>query len=273
MEAEPLGPPPADLGLVTPLIPSVRVAGLPVAAVDLDGAIELLLAAPAAGHRLAAHLVTTHTLALASDTPELLAALRSPGVVILPDGVPLVWVGRLRGADIGRVCGLDLMPALVDLGRAQDARHYLYGGAEGAAGQLAATLEDRYPGVRFVGTESPPFRQLTPDEVAATIERINTACPDYVWVGLGTPKQDLWLARFRASLDAPALLSVGAAFEVVAGTRARAPRWMQRGGLEWLFRLILEPRRLWRRYAYGHSRFAWLVLKETAGGRRLRRRR
>jgi len=273
MAAEPRTMPPAEHSSVTSVIPSVRIVGLPVAAVDLEGAVTLLLAAPTASHRLAAHLVTTHTLALANDTPDLLAALGTPGTVILPDGVPLVWVGRLRGARIGRVCGLDLMPALIDRGRARDSRHYLYGGAPGAAEQLAATLEARFPGVSFVGSESPPFRPLTPDEEAATIERINAARPDYVWVGLGTPKQDLWLARFRASLDAPALLSVGAAFEVVAGTRARAPRWMQRGGLEWLFRLILEPRRLWRRYAYGHSRFAWLVLKETVGGRRLRRRR
>jgi N-acetylglucosaminyldiphosphoundecaprenol N-acetyl-beta-D-mannosaminyltransferase len=273
MPAEPGTPPSADPGPATPAIPSVRITGLPVTAVDLDGAVEILLDAPAAGHRLAFHLATTHTLALADDTPELRAALGSPGAVILPDGMPLVWVGRLRGVGIGRVCGLDLMPALVDRGRARDARHYLYGGAEGATDRLAATLEARFPGARFVGSESPPFRPLTPDEESATIQRINAARPDYVWVGLGTPKQDLWLARFRASLDAPALLAVGAAFEIVTGTRARAPRWMQRVGLEWLFRLILEPRRLWRRYAWGNTRFAWLVLRETVRGRRLRRRR
>lgn len=250
---------------------TVRVAGFPVCAIDLEGATRLLLDARAAGRRLSAHFCTTHTLVLANDDPVLRAALEAPSAVIFPDGVPLVWVGRLRGADIGRVCGLDLMPALVDAGRATGARHYLYGGAPGAPERLAASLEAQFPGAAFVGVESPPFRPLTADERAATIERINAAAPDYVWVGLGTPKQDLWLAGFRGELDATALLAVGAAFEIVSGARRRAPVWMQRVGLEWLFRLMLEPRRLFRRYAEANVRFVWLVLRETVRGRRLRR--
>ena len=254
-------------------IARVRIAGCQVAAIDLQGTVDLCLGLRGTARRLAIHFVTTHTLALAEGDDVLRDALSRPRAVPVPDGVPLVWVGRARGARIGRVCGLDLMPALVDAGRAVGATHYLYGGVPGAPEQLAETLAARFPGARFVGTDSPPFRPLTDEEVDATVERINAARPDFVWVGLGTPKQDLWLAAFRDRLDAPALLAVGAAFEIVAGTRKRAPRWMQRFGLEWLFRLVLEPGRLWKRYAWGNSRFVWLVLRETVTGRRLRGRR
>lgn len=259
-------PPPED-------VLRVRIAGCRVAAIDLPGTVALCLDVMRTRRRLAIHFVTTHTLALREADEALRAALDRGTALAVPDGIPLVWVGRARGASMGRVCGLDLMPALVDEGRGAGARHYLYGGVPGAAEQLAATLGTRFPGAQFVGTESPPFRPLTEAEEAETVARINAAGPDFVWVGLGTPKQDLWLARFRDRLDAPALLAVGAAFEIVAGTRRRAPAWMQRVGLEWLFRLLLEPRRLWRRYAWGNSRFTWLVLLETVRGRHLRRRR
>ena len=135
---------------------------------------------------------------------------------------------------------------------------------------LAERLTARYPGVNFVGVESPPFRPLTPGEQDATVARINTAKPDFVWVGLGTPKQDYWLAEYRPLLDAPALLAVGAAFDIVSGRRRRAPVLVQRLGAEWLFRLILEPRRLWRRYLKGNSRFIWLAAREVANVRHRR---
>jgi N-acetylglucosaminyldiphosphoundecaprenol N-acetyl-beta-D-mannosaminyltransferase len=172
---------------------------------------------------------------------------------------------------MGRVCGLDLMPALVDAGRPSGARHYLYGGAPGVPERLAARLRERFPGVQIVGVASPPFRPLSKAERDETIARINAARPDFVWVGLGTPKQDLWLADYRDDLDAAALLAVGAAFEIVSGVRRRAPLWMQRASLEWLFRLILEPRRLWRRYAVANVRFIWLLAREDLP--RLKRRR
>jgi len=251
-------------------VPTVRIAGSRISAIDLDEAVALLLGAASDGTRLAVHFCTTHTLVLAREDARLDDALETAGLNVA-DGVPLVWIGRLRGARIGRVCGLDLMPALVDAGRSQGARHYLYGGAPGIPDVLAERLRERFPGLVIAGVESPPFRPLDPAERQATIERINAARPDFVWVGLGTPKQDLWLADYRDELDAAALLAVGAAFEIVSGTRRRAPRWMQRAGLEWLFRLILEPRRLWRRYAVANVRFVWLVAREEFG--RLARRR
>lgn len=247
----------------TPLdVPRVRIAGCPVAQIDLPATVDLCLALPGAGQRLALHFVTTHTLTLAEGDADLREALARPTALPVPDGMPLVWVGRARRARIGRVCGLDLMPALVDAGRGQAARHYLYGGAPGVPERLAARLQEEFPGVEIVGVESPPFRRLTEAERDQTIARINAASPDFVWVGLGTPKQDLWLADYRDVLDAAALLAVGAAFEIVSGARRRAPLWMQHAGLEWLFRLILEPRRLWRRYAVANVRFIWLVASE-----------
>ncbi len=251
-------------------VPTVRIGGTAISAIDLDGTVRCLLDAAGDGTRLAVHFCTTHTVVLATEDPALRTALERAGLNV-PDGVPLVWVGRLRGATIGRVCGLDLMPALVDAGRATGARHYLYGGAPGTPEMLAARLQERFPGADIVGIESPPFRQLTELERAETIARINGTRPDFVWVGLGTPKQDLWLDSYRDQLDAAGLLAVGAAFEIVSGARRRAPLWMQRVGLEWLFRLLLEPRRLFRRYAIANVRFVWLVGRETVAGRRLRR--
>ena len=126
---------------------------------------------------------------------------------------------------------------------------------------------ESYPGLEVVGTHSPPFRQLTPEEDAAEVALINAARPDYVWIGLGAPKQDLWAARQRAVLDAPVLLAVGAAFDFHSGGLRRAPAWMQRTGLEWLFRLLAEPRRLIRRYAVTNTRFVYLVGKGMVIGR------
>src|SRR6266511_1895521 len=166
------------------------------------------------------------------------------GDIVAPDGMPLVWLGRRAGRTVERVCRPDLMPALMDRGREIGARHYLYGGASGVPERIAARMRAKYPSVNIVGLESPPFRPLTDEDDRAAVDRINAARPDYVWVGLGTPKQDLWLAEHRRRLDASVLLAVGAAFDYLGGSRRRAPRALQRTGLEWLWRLASEPRRL-----------------------------
>jgi N-acetylglucosaminyldiphosphoundecaprenol N-acetyl-beta-D-mannosaminyltransferase len=254
-----------------PTTPTISILGIPIAAVTFDEALRLFLDAPASGHRIGAHFCTTHTLVEADDDEAMRKALVSG--VALPDGAPLVWVGRARGARIERVCGLDLMPALMDRGRTQGARHYLYGGAPGTPELLAQRLTERYPGLAFVGIESPPFRPLLPEERLAVVARINAAKPDFVWVGLGTPKQDYWVAEYRPLLEAPALLAVGAAFDIVSGRRRRAPVLLQRLGAEWLFRLLLEPRRLWRRYLKGNSLFIWRTAREVVSGRHRRSRR
>jgi N-acetylglucosaminyldiphosphoundecaprenol N-acetyl-beta-D-mannosaminyltransferase len=238
---------------------------------NFEQALELLLEMPGAGGRLRVHFCTAHTIVEANTDPRLFAALSIGGLAVA-DGMPLVWAGTARGYSIGRVCGPDVLPALVDRGRSIGARHFFYGGAEGVALQLADRLAARYPGVLIAGVESPPFRPLSASEDAATVDRLNAARPDYVWVGLGTPKQDLWMLDHRDHLSASVLLAVGAAFEIVGGIRPRAPVALQRVGLEWAFRFAQEPRRLGRRYTVVNARFVGLVARDLRRRRpRLRR--
>lgn len=244
-----------------------------ISAFTFDDALELLLTAPAAGRRLHVHFCTVHSVVEAADNDALRDVFNAPDSIASPDGMPLVWVGRALGRRVTRVCGPDVMPALIDRSRAHGARHFFYGGAPGVAERLAERLAETYPGLEVVGTHSPPFRPLTPEEDAAEVALINAARPDYVWIGLGAPKQDLWAARQRAVLDAPVLLAVGAAFDFHSGGLRRAPSWMQRAGLEWLFRLMAEPRRLIRRYAVTNTRFVYLVGKGVVRGRRRKGRR
>ena len=182
--------------------------------------------------------------------------------LVVPDGMPLVWVSKARGHhDVSRVYGPDLMLKVCEEGLARGWRHYLYGGAEGVPQLLQESLSGRYPGIRFVGAWSPPFRPLSDEEADGVADDINRSGADIVWVGLSTPKQERWMDRFRARLDAPALIGVGAAFDFHAGLKPQAPGWMQRSGLEWLFRLLSEPRRLGPRYLRNNpafvSRIAW----------------
>ncbi|NCF66875.1 MAG: WecB/TagA/CpsF family glycosyltransferase [Chloroflexi bacterium] len=176
-----------------------------------------------------------------------------------PDGMPLVWLANW-GSDhpVGRVYGPDLMLAVCERSVHLGHKHYLYGGAKGVPELLAAELKNRYAGLQIVGEFSPPFRSLTPEEEDREIEMINDADPDIIWVGLGTPKQDLWMAKHRPRLNASVIIAVGAAFDFHTKRKKQAPVWMQRNGLEWLYRLIQEPNRLWYRYLVHNP---WFVLK------------
>jgi N-acetylglucosaminyldiphosphoundecaprenol N-acetyl-beta-D-mannosaminyltransferase len=144
----------------------------------------------------------------------------------------------------------------------------LYGGAGGVPERLANNLQRRYPGLQIVGSFSPPFRPLTDEEDKQVVQAINEANPDFVWIGLSTPKQERWMATHANQLTAPVLVGVGAAFDFHSGLKTQAPRWMQRSGLEWLFRLASEPRRLWRRYSVNNPLFILLVLRQALGMKR-----
>lgn len=266
--------PAAAAGRMTPTASRVRgtILGVAVDATTLDAAVERLLAAPARGERLRAHFCNVHMLVEAHDRQDLRDLLNAADLVA-PDGMPLVWHHRASGLSSGRVCGPDLMLALLDRGRAMGARHFFYGGVEGIAAELAKRMVKRYPGLRVVGVDAPPFRPLSPEEDGAAVERINAAEPDFVWVGLGSPRQEMWLASHRDRLAASALLAVGAAFDFHAGRRPRAPRLMQRTGTEWMFRLATEPRRLGRRYLSTNVRFGVLLAAEWSRRDLVRRRR
>lgn len=181
--------------------------------------------------------------------------------LVTPDGMPIIWLARLMGIkDIERVCGSDLMAALCEQTMENGYKHFFYGGKPDVVERLAANLRKRYPHIRIAGTYSPPFRPLTGQEEDKMVAMINHSRADIVWVGLGSPKQEYWMAQHAAHIDAAVLIGVGAAFDFLAGTGKRAPVWMQRSGLEWLYRLLSEPRRLWRRYLTVTPRFIPLAL-------------
>lgn len=251
---------------------SFELLGVRINAAPFDHVLEMVLRAPDAGERLSLHFATAHTLVEAQRNPQLRDALTSG--LVEPDGMPLVWLGRRAGVRVERVCGPDFMPAMLEYGIGAGRRHFFFGGAPGVPEALAARMAARYPGLRVAGTLSPPFSALSAlsaGEAQRVADRINAAEPDYVWVGLGTPKQDLWVAANRSRLNASALLAVGAAFDFHAGRRRRAPRWMQRSGTEWIYRLATEPRRLAGRYTGTNARFVRLVAQELV--RRSRKRR
>ncbi len=189
------------------------------------------------------------------------------GDLNVPDGKSVVWALRLKGAPSERLTGSDAMELLARRGESDGLRHYLFGGAPSVLTSLQARLELQYPRIALVGAESPPFRALEQRELEEAGGRIRAMDTQLLWLGLGTPKQDLAAVALRAVGAAPVILCVGAAFDFLAGTKERAPEWMQRAGLEWLHRLGSEPGRLGRRYLVGNPRFVWGVARELLAGR------
>jgi N-acetylglucosaminyldiphosphoundecaprenol N-acetyl-beta-D-mannosaminyltransferase len=236
--------------------PSEAVLGIPLALTDYEGTLDWIDAAVAARARAYVCVAATHTVMACQEDSELRAAVLGADFTV-PDGQPLVWALRALGHGLSdRVYGPDLMEAACARAARTGQRFYLYGGRNpGALQELARTLRLRHPGLRIVGGHVPPFRALTEaeeEDVAADIERCRA---EVVWVGIGVPKQEKWMAHMRPRLGAPVLVGVGAAFDFHAGLIPQAPGWMQRLGLEWAFRLAQEPRRLWRRYLRYNPRF------------------
>jgi N-acetylglucosaminyldiphosphoundecaprenol N-acetyl-beta-D-mannosaminyltransferase len=189
--------------------------------------------------------------------------------LVVADGMPVIWLGRLRGHSLSRrVYGPELMLEFCKQNALAGCRHYLLGGEPGVPEQLAASLDRACPGIAIVGTHSPPFRPATPEEDAAIIEAINRAAPDVLWIGLGTPKQEMWMYQHRDKLRVPVMIGVGAAFDFLSSRKRQAPLWMRERGWEWLFRLLQEPQRLWKRYLVGGAEFVFLVVLELLGLRR-----
>lgn len=252
------------------LLPTAAVAHVPVAAVAPDRAarhvVDAALARTAPRH---IHLCNAYTLALADTDPALRAVLRQPDAVNFPDGQGVVWAGRLVHRHLGlpadRVYGPDLFLNTFRAGQAHGLRHYLLGSTRDVLDRLTAELRTRFPEAVIVGTEAPPFREPSAEERESQARRIAASGAHVVWLGLGTPKQDHEAARL-AALHPAVYVAVGAAFDFVSGNKAQAPGWMQRHGLEWLFRLCSEPRRLWRRVVWGHPRFVWAACRAARTG-------
>jgi N-acetylglucosaminyldiphosphoundecaprenol N-acetyl-beta-D-mannosaminyltransferase len=240
-----------------------NVIGVAISATNLPEAAQTILSWKLRGEQHAVSTCTAHTLVQCQRDEDLRQRINSAGLAT-PDGMPLVWLARRRGLrDVSRVYGPDLLLAVCEAGLPLRLRHLFYGGAPGVPERLAARLQKRFPDLMVVGALSPPFRELTADEDTELTDRINAAAPDIVWVGLGTPKQDFWTTDHLGRLNAAALIGVGAAFDFHSGRIRQAPRWVQRSGLEWLFRLAQEPRRLWRRYLVDNALFVYHVALQS----------
>jgi N-acetylglucosaminyldiphosphoundecaprenol N-acetyl-beta-D-mannosaminyltransferase len=255
---------------VTEQIKRINILGVGLSAINLDLALAAIDSALARKFRGYVCVTGVHGV-MEAQRDESLRAILNGAYLNTPDGMPMVWLGRLNGArEMGRVYGPDLMLSVCELARKKSWTHFLYGGAEGVVQELQRRLEARFPGIKIAGTYTPPFRPLNAAEEAELIRSVNEIKPDIFWVGLSTPKQEKFMAQYRDKLDATLFFGVGAAFDFHAGRVRQAPRWMQRSGLEWLFRLFCEPRRLWRRYLRNNPLFVfrvccqWLGLKKYA---------
>lgn len=242
-----------------------NVLGIGVSVLDLPGAVARVQGWIDRGERQYVCVTSVHGV-MESQRSIGLRRIHNAAGMVAPDGMPLAWMLRLAGhADSGRVCGPDLMPAVFQAGQRRGDRHFLYGATEATLERLRAGLLAHAPGASIVGWHAPPFRPLTEAEDAQVVAAINDCKPDIVWVGLSTPKQEYWMAAHRDRLAAPVLIGVGAAFDVHAGLSRRAPRVLQRTGLEWMYRVAKEPRRLWWRYTWNNPRFLALVVLQLAG--------
>src|SRR3954449_13598841 len=240
-----------------PIAPSaVDVLGVPLSLTDYDETMDWMDASIAHGEKGYVCVAATHTIMVCNEDPELREAVLGASMT-LPDGQPLVWAMNALGGDLEqRVYGPELMARYCERSAESGTRMYLYGGRnQGALVQLALNLRQRFPGVKIVGGYSPPFRDLSEEEEDAIVAEMNSSRADVVWVGVGAPKQEKWMAAMRDRLDAPVLVGVGAAFDFHAGLIPQAPEWMQASGLEWLYRMVQEPRRLAPRYVRYNPRF------------------
>jgi N-acetylglucosaminyldiphosphoundecaprenol N-acetyl-beta-D-mannosaminyltransferase len=248
----------------------IDIGGVGVSALTLDAGAAWIADAVASRARTYVCITGAHGIVESGKNGEFRDILNAAGLVT-PDGMPVVWtLKRLTEAPVTRVYGPDLMLLVCDRGRAAGVKHFFFGGAPGVADELAAALSARFPGLTVAGTHCPPFRDLTDAEIDAVCAEIDAAGADIVWVGLSTPKQEYWMARVRARLQAPVLIGVGAAFDFHSGRKSQAPLWMQRNGLEWLFRTITEPRRLGPRYARIVPAFSCIALRQIFFGKRSR---
>jgi N-acetylglucosaminyldiphosphoundecaprenol N-acetyl-beta-D-mannosaminyltransferase len=248
---------------------TVDVVGVPLALTDYERMLEWIDAIVAQRRRGYVCVCNVHTVMASGEDPELRGALEASSINV-PDGQPLVWAINALGHSLtGRVYGPELMSRACARAATTGLRFYLYGGRnQGALVQLALNLRQRYPGVRIVGGYSPPHRLLTAEERAAVAEEINGSGADVVWVGIGVPKQEKWMAAMRSLLEPPVLVGVGAAFDFHAGLVPQAPNWLQEAGLEWAYRLAHEPRRLWPRYVRYNPRFVAAFAAQLARHRR-----
>lgn len=246
----------------------VSVLGVGVSVLNLKTALDAIAAAVAERHKGYICVTGVHGVMEAQDDPGFKQILNQ-AFLCTPDGMPMVWAGRLAGhREMGRVYGPDLLLDACAWSETSGASHFFYGGADGVAELLAQRLKQRFPRLNVVGTFTPPFRALNAAELARLQAQVSAACPDIFWVGLSTPKQEKFMAEYLSQLDATLMVGVGAAFDFHSGRVRQAPRWMQRSGLEWFYRLCSEPRRLARRYCRNNPLFVLKFFGQLTGLRK-----
>jgi len=252
-----------------PLPRAVDVLGVELALTDYDTTLDWIDAMSVERERGYVCVCNVHAVMASEEDPELRDALAQSSINV-PDGQPLVWaINALGHSLLDRVYGPELMSRACARAADTGRRFYLYGGRnQGALVQLALNLRQRYPGVKIVGGYSPPHRPLTAEERSAVADEINGSRAEVVWVGIGVPKQEKWMARIREKLDVPVMCAVGAAFDFHAGRISQAPTWMQDRGLEWTYRIAQEPRRLLPRYLYYNPRFMLAFARQLVRERR-----
>ena len=250
-------------------VPTRELLGIPVAMTDYAQTMDVMDGMIARDERGWICAVAVHAVMVAQSDPAMREALLNSTLTV-PDGMPLVWAANSLGENLDdRVYGPELMSRYSDRCAESDHRVWLYGGRDqGSLVQLALSMRRKHPGIKIVGGYSPPFRDLTEEEETALAAQINAHKPDVLWVGIGVPKQEKWMARMRERLDVPVMCAVGAAFDFHAGRISQAPNWMQDRGLEWTYRIAQEPRRLLPRYLYYNPRFMLSFARQLGRERR-----
>jgi len=243
----------------------VNVLGVGISVLNLQTALDAIAGAVRARRKGYICVRDAHGVMLAQKD-EAFRRILNEAFLCTPDGMPMVWMGRLRGhREMSRVYGPDLMLEVCAWSETHPCRHFFYGGVPGVAELLAEKLKAKFPKLEVVGTFTPPFRPLNADEEKELQEMVRAAKPDIIWVGLSTPKQEKFMAEFLPKLDVTLMIGVGAAFDFHSGRVRQAPRWMQRSGLEWFYRLCSEPRRLAKRYLKNNPLFALKIAGQLFG--------
>jgi N-acetylglucosaminyldiphosphoundecaprenol N-acetyl-beta-D-mannosaminyltransferase len=245
------------------MLKTISLLGVNVSQVNLLSAVRQILEWVEKKKRTYVCVAPVSTLVEAKRDPAYAAVVNAAGMVT-PDGMPVVWLARWRGCkEVGRSYGPDILQEVCNHGQYLKLRHFFYGGTEDTLRRLQQKLLNVYPNLIVAGSYAPPFRPLAQKESPEIIDRINDSGADIVWVGLGSPKQDFWMQLHRPLLNASVIVGAGAAFDFCSGAKPQAPRWIQPLGLEWLFRLCCEPRRLWKRYLIGNTLFIYYLLKDS----------
>ncbi len=248
--------------------PRVNILGVGISALNLKTALEesgLLLDQGGTGYIC---VTGVHGI-MEAQHDERFRHILNGSFLATPDGMPTVWLGRFHGfSKMSRVYGPDYMLGLCERSVEKGYRHFLYGGKEGVADALRQELLNKFPGLQIVGTFTPPFRPLNDVEEIELRNQLQLLQPDILWCGLSTPKQELFMHTYQGRLPVKLMVGVGAAFDLLSGNLSEAPNWMKQSGLQWFYRLIKEPRRLWRRYLLNNPKFIWLTTLQLC---RLRR--